>query len=276
MPDKPIDLDAYARRIAFGGTISPTLVTLSRLVERHAAAIPFENIDVLAGHVPALDRDALQHKLVRRRRGGYCFEQNSLFLACLQQAGFAARGLEARVRAGVPTEVVTGRTHMAVCVTLQGDDYLADVGFGGLAPLAPLKLDSREPQDAGGSVYRFVDADGDRLLQVQTDEGWSDCYRLSRSQPQYVDYEIGNWYVATHPKAMLGHNLLVARAVAGGRLMLFNRQLSRRRTAVDKPEEQTLGTRGELEDVLADGFGLHLDAADLDAVMAVLERLPAA
>lgn len=274
--DTPIDLEAYKRRIGFDGPVLPTLDTLARLIERHAAAIAFENIDVLTGRVPGLDVTSLQQKLVQRRRGGWCFEQNGLFLVCLKQIGFRVRGLEARVRVGVPVDVITGRTHMALRVSLDDDDYLVDVGFGGLAPLAPLRLDSRDEQPAAGDVHRLVDAEGELLLQAQTHEGWSDCYRLAAAEPHQVDYEIGNWFVATHPTAMLRKNLLVARAVPGGRLLLFNRQLSLRKAAASKPEERTLSTRGELADVLADGFGLQIDDAALDAVMAVLNGQTAA
>lgn len=272
MTELPIDLAAYQRRIGFDGPLIPTLETLTRLVACHAAAIPFENIDVLAGRVPGLDAASLQQKLVQGRRGGYCFEQNGLLRTVLQQAGFAAKGLEARVRAGVPADIVTGRTHMALRVTIDGDDYLADVGFGGLAPTAPLKLASRAEQAVAGGIYRFVDTESELLLQSETDEGWSDCYRIGPDEPQHVDYEIGNWYVATHPKAMLRHNLLVARAVEGGRLTLFNHQLSLRRAATEPPEERRVNTRAEFADVLGDEFGLQIDVADLDAVMGVLGR----
>ena len=84
---------------------------------------------------------------------------------------------------------------------------------------------------------------------------------------------MGNWFVATHPSAMLRSNLLLGRAQAGdGRLTLFNNKLSLRQPQTAAPEERSLGSRAECIDVLADGFGLQLDAPDLDAVMAVIER----
>ena len=276
MTDTPIDLDAYKRRIGLDGPVTPTLETLARLIDGHAAAIPFENIDVLAGRVPRLDAASVQQKLVQGRRGGYCFEQNGLFLAGLRQAGFVVTGLEARVRAGVPDDVITPRTHMALRVTLDGAEHLADVGFGGLAPSAPLDLRSRAPQRTTCGAYRFVDSGSDRLLQAETHDGWTDCYRIGPTEPHAIDYEMGNWFVATHPKSMLRQNLLVSRSVPGGRLTLFNRQLSLRRPAPARPEEQTLRTRAEFADVLADAFGLQIDAADLDVVMAAIERQGAA
>ena len=272
MSDPTLDLDAYCRRIGFDGPLVPTHDTLARLIERHAAAIPFENIEVLAGRVPALDPASLHRKMVGQRRGGYCYEQNHLLLACLRQAGFVAHRLEARVRAGVPQDVVTGRTHLALRVTLDGEDHLADVGFGGMAPVAPLQLARRDEQAAGSGAYRLVDSDGDLLLQIGAQQHWNDCYRIGPVEPQLIDCELGNWFVATHPKSMLRQNLLIACARGGERLTLFNRTLSRRRPETAAAEDQTLTSRAELAEVLADLFGLDIAPADFDAVMAALER----
>ena len=269
-----LDLDAYRRRIGFAGAPAPTRDCLDSLIERHAATIPFENIEVLARRVPKLDLAGLQDKMVRQRRGGYCFEQNRLFRAVLQAVGFDARPMEARIRSGVAADVVTARTHLATRVVLDGVDHLVDVGCGTIAPVAPLVLASREEQAAGSGFYRFVDVGGELLLQGRGAEGWSDYYQLLPSLPHAIDCEMGNWFVATHPKSMLGNNLLVGRAIAGGRLRLFNRRLSTFRPQHAAPVEQTLQTRAEFADALADGFGLHVAPADLDAVMAALDRLP--
>jgi N-hydroxyarylamine O-acetyltransferase len=272
MSDESFDFAAYARRIGFDGAAAPTLDTLARLIDRHAAAIPFENIDVLAGRVPRLDLASLQQKLVQRRRGGYCFEQNGLFLAALRHLGFAVGAREARVRTGVPADVVTGRTHMALRVALGGAAYLADVGFGGLAPCRPLRWVPNEVQGDPFGAYRIQEIDGDFLLQCETHDGWTDCYRIAPSVPQPVDLELANWFVATHPNAFLRQNLLVARSTARGSLTLFNRTLSLRSSARTRAEETTLHGRAEFADVLADRFGLEIDAADLDALLAVVER----
>jgi N-hydroxyarylamine O-acetyltransferase len=270
MDDAFLDLDAYLRRVGFQGPLAPTREALDRLIEAHAAAIPFENIDVLAGRVPRLDIASLQQKLVGSRRGGYCFEQNSLLFAVLRQAGFAVSRREGRVRTGIPSEVETARTHMTLQVVLEGGPLHVDVGYGGLTPNTPLALDSRAPQGGSAGTYQFVEVDRDLLLQLETDEGWTDCYRVTASEPQTVDYEMANWWVATRPGAFLRENLLVGRATATVRMTLFNRELSLRRPRLAAPEKSTLTQRSELADVLADGFGLVLGGADLDLVMAVV------
>ena len=275
MDERDIDLDAYCRRIGFAGVPLPTRECLERLILGHAAAIPFDNIEVLAGRVPRLDLAGLQDKLVRRRRGGYCFEQNTLMLGVLRAVGFDVRPMEARIRSGVPADVVTARTHMAVRVVLDDVAHLVDVGCSTIAPLAPLVLASRERQPAGSGFYRFVERGGELLLQALAADAWADCYQLMPGTPHPIDREMGNWFVATHPKSMLGHNLLVGRAIEGGRLRLFNRRLSAFQPEGAAPVERDLQTRAEFADVLADGFGLDVAPADLDAVMTALDKLPA-
>jgi len=114
MPAMPFDLDAYLRRIGASGPLrqaSPE--TLAVLHEAHATAVPFENLDILQGRPISLELDALQAKIVAGRRGGYCFEQNTLFRAALEAVGFVVTSLAARVLGG---GVVRPRTHMLLLV----------------------------------------------------------------------------------------------------------------------------------------------------------------
>ena len=235
---QPPDLDAYQRRIGLAGALAPTRDCLQRLIDGHASAIPFENIEVLARRVPALDLAGLQDKLVRQRRGGYCFEQNTLLRAVLQAIGFDAQPMEARIRSGVPADVVTARTHLATRVVLDGVAHLVDVGCGTLAPLAPLALaaaTSRRPAPARTASSRLATS---CCCSTRAVDGWTDGYQLMPGAPHAIDCEMGNWFVATHPKSMLAHNLLVGRAIAGGRLRLFNHRLSTFRPESAAPVEQ--------------------------------------
>lgn len=94
MPD--IDLAAYFDRIGYGGAAQPTLAVLRELHRLHPQAIPFENLDPFQHRPVDLDLAAIQQKLIGERRGGYCFEQNLLFMTVLQTLGFAVSGLGAR------------------------------------------------------------------------------------------------------------------------------------------------------------------------------------
>jgi len=78
-----LDLDAYLNRIGFDGRVSPDLPTLQAIALRHPAAIPFENLNPLAGRPVPLDSASLQQKMLRDGRGGWCFEHNLLFGSAL-------------------------------------------------------------------------------------------------------------------------------------------------------------------------------------------------
>jgi N-hydroxyarylamine O-acetyltransferase len=124
-----VDLVAYLARIDYAERLDPTVATLRNLHFAHATQIPFENLDILLGHPISLDLAALASKLVTARRGGYCFEQNTLFAAVLESLGFVVTRLAARVRFG--STAIRPRSHMLLSVAIDGVEWLADVGFGG-------------------------------------------------------------------------------------------------------------------------------------------------
>src|SRR5438093_5660882 len=149
-----LDLDAYLERIGYVGPLEPTWRVLEDLHLAHATHIPFENLDILLGRSIRLDLESLQAKLVKAKRGGYCFEQNLLFAAVLESLGFALTRLAARVR--YRTDRLLPRTHMALLVHLDGTHWLADVGFGaeGLLLPLPFRVGQETPQFAW--TYRIV------------------------------------------------------------------------------------------------------------------------
>ena len=120
-----LDLPAYLERIGYAGDLNPSRSVLEALHLAHATHIPFENLDILLGRPIRLDLASLQAKLVKDRRGGYCFEQNLLFSAVLRQLGFSVTSLAARVR--YRTTTLLPRTHMLLLVDLAGERWLADV-----------------------------------------------------------------------------------------------------------------------------------------------------
>jgi N-hydroxyarylamine O-acetyltransferase len=131
-----IDLAVYSERVGFAGELRPSAECLWELHLAHATHVPFENIEVLMGRPVRLDLASLWKKLVEDRRGGYCFEQNTLFAAVLEQIEFRVTRLAARVRMGVVG--IRPRTHMLLAVEAGGGKWLVDVGFGGDALLGPV------------------------------------------------------------------------------------------------------------------------------------------
>lgn len=253
-----VDLDAYCARIGYQGPRTPTLETLRALCKLHPAAIPFEAVDVLLDRGVDISPAAVDAKLIASGRGGYCYEQNGLLKRVLEAMGFEVESLLARVRwmapAGGP---LPGRSHMALRVTLDGEPWLADVGFGGYMPTAPLRMNSSEQQATRHESYRLIPFAGSLLLQMRQGERWVPVYELSPEPLFPVDFEAPNWFTATHPSSHFRQNLIVARSTPEARYRLLDNRLT-----VQTPDgavERRSLTAGEIEAALVGTFTLPIE-----------------
>jgi N-hydroxyarylamine O-acetyltransferase len=265
-----MNLDAYLRRIGYDGPREASLRVLARLHALHPAAIPFENLDPLLGRPVSLDSDRLQSKLVFGRRGGYCFEQNSLFRWALEALGFSVTPLLARVVWMAPPErPLGGRNHMLLKVDLGADAYIADVGFGGQLVSAPLKLTPGLEQATAEAMMR-LDVDGEALIvKTRLPSGWVSLYRFTLERAELSDYEVSNWYTSTHPTFFLTTNLLAERLSPAVRASLFNRRLTRRYPD-GHAEVIDLTSAGDLTRALVEDMGISAPGE----VAALFARLP--
>lgn len=146
------DVDAYLARINYSGSKEPTLETLSGLMWAHLTNVPFENEELIRKNQQAsLNVKDLYDKIVVRRRGGYCFEQNGLFFKLLKALGFDVYNVGVRIRVGRPWLPFVA--HRGLVVTIEGKRYYADVGFGGPAPVTPICIENPEWQKSGSRFY---------------------------------------------------------------------------------------------------------------------------
>ncbi|MGF6758616.1 arylamine N-acetyltransferase family protein [Paraburkholderia sp. GAS42] len=258
----PLDLDRYFARIGYTGPRAQTLDVLRDLQRLHAHAIPFENLDPLTGRRVSLDLAAVVDKLVERRRGGYCFEQNRLFAHVLMQLGFEVTPLIARVLWGRDPDAVPPRTHMLMRVDLDGSAWMADVGFGSATLTSPLRLIAGETQQTTLEPFRLADAShGAFDLELQAGETWAKVYRFDLNRVEWIDYEVSNWYTSTYPESFFTTDLVVTRVVPGGRATLFDDRLTER-TKDGHVTERPIADASELADVLRGLFGI--DTGDID------------
>jgi N-hydroxyarylamine O-acetyltransferase len=250
-----IDLDAYFARVGYAGPATATLQTLRALHALHPAAIPFEALDVLTGRGIDLAPEAIAAKLVRGRRGGYCFEQNGLFRQVLEALGFAVEPLIGRVVwLAPPNAPIPPLTHMALRVTIDGERWLADVGFGGRVLTDPLRFDTEAPQDTAHERFRLAHVPAGRRLEVEVETGWAAAYVLGGEPAADMDYVLGNWFTSTHPSSRFRNGLIVARTTAEARFALADGRFTTRRANGATVVEQ-LDAAG-LERVLGEVFAL--------------------
>ncbi len=226
-----LNLDAYLERIGYEGKRDGSFETLTALHTAHLAAIPFENLDVLLGRPIRLDIESLQTKLVNQRRGGYCFEQNTLFATVLRHLGFQVTTLEARVRRPCATHT-RPRTHMVLRVDFPDMAVLADVGFGGDGPLWPIDLEGGVSKQ-GADTYRVIQEENSRVLQLRGSDGWRDLYAFTLDEALPIDFEVANHYTSTYPKSQFVTTLTAQLSLKEERRILRDRTLTVRRGGVE-------------------------------------------
>jgi N-hydroxyarylamine O-acetyltransferase len=114
-------------------------------------------------------------------------------------------------------------------------------------PTAPLRLDRRDAQPTPHERFRLVPADGELQLEAELGGRWAPVYRLLAGPMRDVDYELANWYTATHPLSHFRHRLIVTRttpearhALLGGRLTVRTRagEVERRQLDADALERE--------------------------------------
>jgi N-hydroxyarylamine O-acetyltransferase len=210
------DLDGYLARIGVSGRPS-----VSEVHRAHVTAIPFENLDPYCGIAVSLAVEDLERKLVVKRRGGYCFEQNLLLKAALEALGAEVDLFLARVRLGAKRGVTRPRTHLVLRVRDGGSEWHADVGFGLGSPLEPLPFGPGEEHTQSGWRFRIVEEDAELVLQTADGPEWVDLYGFAPAPVPQVDVETSNWFTSTHPRSPFVTGVIVSRHMPdGSRAML--------------------------------------------------------
>ncbi|WP_129793378.1 arylamine N-acetyltransferase [Sphingosinicella sp. CPCC 101087] len=254
-------LNAYLERIGFEGPVRADATTLDRLHRAHRFAIPFENLDIPLGRGIVLDRERLFDKLVTRRRGGYCFEQNALFFGMAETIGFEGRPLLARV--WLAAEGVPPRTHTLNLVRLDGEDSIVDVGFGG-SFVPPLRLAAgAQAVTADGARHRLTeDSDHGWLLERDGGDGWQRQYSFGLDRVWPGDLQAANHFTATCPGTRFTTLRIVSAATPEGYLSLIGRTLTASR--MGKAETHEIADGEEYRRLLSERFGIDLTAEEIE------------
>ncbi|HEX2402625.1 MAG TPA: arylamine N-acetyltransferase [Mycobacterium sp.] len=265
-----VDVAAYFDRIGYQGPAEPTVETVRALVAAHNRSIPFENLDPVMG-IPVADLSAaaLTDKLVHRRRGGYCYEQNGLMGYVLEELGFGVERLAGRVVWLNPDGPLPAQTHHVLSVAVPDVDgrLQVDVGFGGQTLTSPIRLEAGPVQQTRHEPYRIRERGDGYQLEAEVRGEWQPLYMFTaRPQPR-IDLEVGSWYVSTHPDSFFVTGVTAALVTDDARWNLRGRNLAIHRAG--ETEKIRFDTAAEVLDALTDRFGIDLtdlgDPADVEA-----------
>ena len=263
-----IDLTAYRARIGWKSDHVPGLAALTRLLQAHMAAIPFENFDVLLGRGVRLDLPSLQRKLVNERRGGYCFEHATLLAAVLEYLGYALVRHTARVVLVTPRNAAP-RTHMFIVVTLGDRRYVLDPGFGALAPRVPVPLDGGIAAGEHGDTHRMQRDGNHWTLCANVDGADTDCWVTALEDDNAADFAMGNFYTSTHPGSAFVERIMLRALTPQGRFSLMNRDVTIRENG--RSTRSQLRDRSQLRELVRDYCGFDLPALETLRVPSIPE-----
>ncbi|MFJ8029699.1 MULTISPECIES: arylamine N-acetyltransferase [unclassified Streptomyces] len=261
------DLDAYLERIGWAGGARADLATLRGVHLAHALALPFENLDPVSGRVPSLEPADVVAKMVHGRRGGYCYEHNTLLRLALEALGFRVTPLAGRVVLGADTPESRPRTHAMLRVEVPGEPlpYLADVGFGAIgALLAPVPLTVGEEFENGGRRHRFTRLPHEGPLELwalQAYDGaardWVSQYAFTLEPFTAADFEVFNWHVGSNPRSPFTRRPYLQRTTAERHLALDGARLTETR-ADGTVAVRELAGEAEARRVVAEEFGIEV------------------
>jgi N-hydroxyarylamine O-acetyltransferase len=249
---------AYLDRIGVAAPAASDAAGLRALHLAHQMTVPFENLSIHLAEPISLDEDALVDKIVRRRRGGFCYELNGAFALLLEALGARV----SRVAAGVYGEAGLSPPfdHLALVVhPADGSGpWLADVGFGSHSDY-PLLLDARDDQDDPAGRFRLASADAGDIDVLKDGQPQ---YRLETRERSLADCVPTCWWQQTSPRSHFTRSTICSRRTQDGRVSISGRTLIQTRDGTRI--EQQIDTDDALLAAYRDHFGVVLSQVPYD------------
>lgn len=256
-----MDQKAYMERIGLAGADhSADLVSLRTFQRSHLLTVPFENLDIHWQRPIIVDIDRFYEKIVNQRRGGFCYELNGLFNELLRDLGFETRLISARVFNG--TSHGPEFDHVALIVTIGGEDYLADVGYGDFTA-EPLRfvLDVEQADQTGTFVIRRFD---DEYLEVAKSVGgaWKSEYIFKDIPRKLSEFSEMCDFQQYSPESHFTKGKLCSIMTANGRKTLTDQAFIT--TSRGSRSERPIRSEKEFNEVLAAEFLFSCSTKEID------------
>jgi len=267
-----VNLEKYFKRVGLPlqAPYTADRDTLKRVMEAQSKFIPFENIDVVQKKLISMDIKDVQKKLVDDTRGGYCFEQNTLLKAVLEEMGYSVEPLLCRVRWGKEDDSDgpnTTFTHLALKVFTNDGIFLADVGFAGTNSIEPVKMDiGIENQELPEGQFHVVPSKhkGSYVLELLVKGEWKALYEWRDEKAPLVDQECSNWLSCTFPTARFTSQFFVCKIIGNERHHILNQEYVIRKGfgAGSQVTKERINDKARLETLVKEVFEIKLDDAN--------------
>lgn len=243
---------SYLKRMGIETVTAVDEDLLKKLHRQHVRSIPFENLDIAWERPISLDLEAIFTKCIDERRGGFCYELNSLFCWLLQELGFRSYLISCSI---MTEEGSFGPLfdHMAVIVEMEAP-WLVDVGYGDLF-IEPLQLEVSHPQKDQFKTYQLIKESESYILSESKDGGnFQTRYTFNMIPRKIADFEDQCHWKQYSPDSYFVKNRVCTLPHPNGRTTLFNDKLIRRRGR--QREETIIGSPAQYDLMLKRYFGI--------------------
>lgn len=245
----PEEIRGYLDRIGVCEPVKVDLESLNRLLAGHLYHIPFDSMDIWAtGCCPSLALGDLYRKMIVYRRGGYCFEQNTLFRVLLCSLGFDAWQSPACLVN--PDGSLQPPAHNGVFCRLAGTVYFLDVGFGGPVPRQAMALEPGYQQE-----FLLRENAGVYTLLRQKEGVWIPFLQFRTHPVSVTELQPLNFYISQKPDSHFRHILHVSQRRQDGSLIAVEGTEFRRRNALGE-QVCPIENIDRLRQILVTEFGM--------------------
>ena len=233
---------------------------ISQLQQAHLMHFCFSSANVLLKKPLSLEPEALFERVITERTGGYCFEHNKIFYLTLKALGYQVRPILARVM--LNGDPLNGLSHRLTLLTLAGQQYAIDVGFGVDCPRSLIELTDNHFISEQEFAYQLKkepdNSDGFRLLQLNTAPEKT-LYRFDLREVTEADCDIAHFYSHQHPDATFVNHLVIARIEAHQRHLIRNLHYSQINHQTGERHELPIESAAQLLSVCTSQLMLNID-----------------
>ncbi|KAL4891926.1 hypothetical protein BDV59DRAFT_203186 [Aspergillus ambiguus] len=266
------------------------LAALTELQRRHLGAIPWGNsaLHYSNHHTISTHPSCVFEKLVVRRLDGYCMENTNLLYVVLRTLGYQVYPTGGRVSCALASgnpadEGYVSLSHMVLIVTITGQKYMVDVGFGRNGPTCPLPLIENasatlitpsEMRLIKTSLAESVDQTQKFwVYQARSNPGspWGPNYSFSEMEFLPQDFSMMNFATSKNPSSWFTQRLVCTRVILSeaaepvGIYIMSGTEVKK----ILRGESEVVATLNTEEDrvrAMAEYFGMHFHEHEVEGI----------
>ncbi|KYQ89981.1 arylamine N-acetyltransferase family protein [Tieghemostelium lacteum] len=151
---------------------------LPEIMRAYSRKVPFENLNIIDKTYEEITKKHLTEKIIDRREGGLCYQQNTFFYMFLEEC----KNLDCwlvRANVKINSSYTAFNGHVIIILQNNGTKYIVDNGFGQFLALQPVPI----TESTDGDSATIVESKAGKFRAYKKDAGILGDYWLERIQP---------------------------------------------------------------------------------------------